>query len=157
VGHFHYIVMGAIAFAGFAGLYYWYPIFTGRMYQRKLGKWHFWLWMVGTNITFFAMILLGYGGMPRRYATYLPQFMTLHQVATFGALLLFVGGLIWTYNFVISWLEGPVIEDGDPWNLKEDGLYTAEWDWFDRKLQTKITDGGEQDVAPDGGKVESDD
>ncbi|WP_049893637.1 cbb3-type cytochrome c oxidase subunit I [Halogranum rubrum] len=152
VGHFHYIVMGAIAFAGFAGLYYWYPIFTGRMYQRKLGKWHFWLWMVGTNITFFAMILLGYGGMPRRYATYLPQFITLHQIATLGALLLLVGGFIWLYNFVISWLEGPVIESGDPWNLKEDGLYTAEWEWFDRKLQTKITDGGEQqDVATDGG------
>ena len=157
VGHFHYIVMGAIAFAGFAGLYYWFPLVTGRMYQRKLGELHFWFWMIGTNVTFFAMILLGYGGMPRRYATYLPEFMTLHQVATVGALLLLVGGFIWTYNFVISWLEGPVVEDGDPWNLKEDGLYTAEWDWFDRKLQTKITDGGEQDVATDGGQVESDD
>ncbi|MFB6130041.1 MAG: cbb3-type cytochrome c oxidase subunit I, partial [Salinigranum sp.] len=82
VGHFHYIVMGAIAFAGFAGLYYWFPIYTGRMYQRTLAKWHFWLWMVGNQVTFFAMILLGYGGMPRRYATYLPKFTTLHQVAT---------------------------------------------------------------------------
>ena len=153
VGHFHYIVMGAIAFAGFAGLYYWFPLFTGRMYQRKLGKWHFWLWMVGTNITFFAMILLGYGGMPRRYATYLPQFVTLHQIATLGAFLLTVGGFIWLYNFVVSWLEGPKVEDGDPWNLKEDGLYTSEWDWFDRKLQTKIADGGEEEeLATDGGQ-----
>ncbi|WP_170830577.1 cbb3-type cytochrome c oxidase subunit I [Halogranum gelatinilyticum] len=160
VGHFHYIVMGAIAFAGFAGLYYWFPLFTGRMYQRKLGKWHFWLWMVGTNITFFAMILLGYGGMPRRYATFLPQFATLHQIATLGAFILMLGGFIWLYNFVISWLEGPKVEDGDPWNLKEDGLYTSEWDWFDRKLQTKIADGGEEEeLATDGGQeadVESD-
>jgi cytochrome c oxidase subunit 1 len=161
VGHFHYVVMGAITFAGMAGIYYWFPIFTGRMYQRTLGKAHFWLWMVGTNVTFFAMILLGYGGMPRRYATYLPQFATMHQVATVGAVLLFVGGLIWIYNFVVSWLEGPLVQDGDPWNLKEEGMYTAEWDWFDRRLETALADGGEhqgdgEDVATDGGTVDDD-
>jgi len=143
VGHFHYIVMGAIAFAGFAGLYYWFPLYTGRMYQKTLGKMHFWLSMIGTNITFFAMILLGYGGMPRRYATYLPEFATMHQVATLGAMILLVGQIIFVWNFVQSWLEGPVVDDGDPWDLKESGLYTAEWDWFDRKLQTAVTDGGE--------------
>jgi cytochrome c oxidase subunit 1 len=143
VGHFHYIVMGAIAFAGFAGLYYWFPLYTGRMYQKTLGKMHFWLSMIGTNITFFAMILLGYGGMPRRYATYLPEFATMHQVATLGAMILLVGQIIFVWNFVQSWLEGPVVEDGDPWDLKASGLYTAEWDWFDRKLQTAVTDGGE--------------
>jgi cytochrome c oxidase subunit 1 len=143
VGHFHYIVMGAIAFAGFAGLYYWFPLYTGRMYQKTLGKMHFWLSMIGTNVTFFAMILLGYGGMPRRYATYLPQFATMHQVATLGAMILLVGQIIFVWNFVQSWLEGPIVEDGDPWDLKESGLYTAEWDWFDRKLQTAVTDGGE--------------
>jgi Heme/copper-type cytochrome/quinol oxidases, subunit 1 len=143
VGHFHYIVMGAIAFAGFAGLYYWFPLYTGRMYQKTLGKMHFWLSMIGTNVTFFAMILLGYGGMPRRYATYLPQFATMHQVATLGAMILLVGQIIFVWNFVQSWLEGPVVDDGDPWDLKESGLYTAEWDWFDRKLQTAVTDGGE--------------
>ena len=105
VGHFHYIVMGAIAFAGFAGLYYWYPLFTGRMYQRKLGKWHFWLWMVGTNITFFAMILLGYGGMPRRYATYLPQFITLHQIASLGALLLTTLAMSLLGSAMQEWLD----------------------------------------------------
>ena len=143
VGHFHYIVMGAIAFAGFAGLYYWFPLYTGRMYQKTLGKMHFWLSMIGTNVTFFAMILLGYGGMPRRYATYLPQFATMHQVATLGAMILLVGQIIFVWNFVQSWLEGPIVENGDPWDLKESGLYTAEWDWFDRKLQTAVTDGGE--------------
>src|SRR6056297_1894291 len=70
VGHFHYIIMGGIGFAVFAGIYYWFPIVTGKMYGRTLGKWHFWLSMIGTNLTFFAMLLLGYLEMPRRYATY---------------------------------------------------------------------------------------
>jgi cytochrome c oxidase subunit 1 len=153
VGHFHYIVMGAIAFAGFAGLYYWFPLYTGRMYQKTLGKAHFWLSMIGTNVTFIAMILLGYGGMPRRYATYLPEFATLHQVATVGALIIFVGQLIWVWNFVNSWLEGPKVEDGDPWNLDDYGLKTAEWQWYERKLETAIADGGEEELAADGGQV----
>jgi cytochrome c oxidase subunit 1 len=156
VGHFHYIVMGAIAFAGFAGLYYWFPLYTGRMYQKTLGKAHFWLSMIGTNVTFLAMILLGYGGMPRRYATYLPEFATLHQVATVGALLIFVGQLIWLWNFVDSWLEGPKVEDGDPWNLDDYGLKTAEWQWFERKRETSLAlaDGGdEEELAADGGQV----
>jgi cytochrome c oxidase subunit 1 len=154
VGHFHYIVMGAIAFAGFAGLYYWFPLYTGRMYQKTLGKAHFWLSMIGTNVTFLAMILLGYGGMPRRYATYLPEFATLHQVATVGALIIFVGQLIWVWNFVDSWLEGPKVEDGDPWNLDDYGLKTAEWQWYERKLETAIADGGDEELAADGGQVD---
>ena len=157
VGHFHYIVMGAITFAGMAGLYYWFPLFAGRWYQERLAKVHFWLWMIGTNVTFFAMVLLGYGGMPRRYATYLPQFITLHQIATFGAVLLLIGGFLWVYNFVVSWLEGPKIEDGDPWNLADRDLNTAEWDWFETELKTAIPDGGDDEegetVLPDGGEA----
>jgi cytochrome c oxidase subunit 1 len=143
VGHFHFIVFGAITFAGIAALYYWYPIYTGRMYQKSLAKWHFWLWIVGSNVTFFAMVLLGYGGMPRRYATYLPQFATLHQAATLGALIMLAGGIIFVWNFVTSWLEGPKVTDGDPWDLEEYDLKTAEWEWFEQKLETKIADGGE--------------
>jgi len=148
VGHFHYIVMGAIAFAGFAGLYYWFPLYTGRMYQRRLGKAHFWLWMIGSNITFLAMLVLGYGGMPRRYATYLPQFTTFHQLATLGAVLMFVGGLIWVYNFVTSWLEGPKVQDGDPWNLRDDGMYTNEWQWFENQQETALADSGDKAAKP---------
>jgi cytochrome c oxidase subunit 1 len=154
VGHFHFIVFGAITFAGMAGLYYWFPLFSGRMYQQYLGKWHFGLWLVGSNITFFAMVLLGYGGMPRRYATYLPQFATLHQIATFGAFMMLIGGAIFVWNFVTSWLEGPKIQDGDPWDLKEYDLKTAEWQWFERKLNTKIADGGEDEPVTDGGEDE---
>jgi cytochrome c oxidase subunit 1 len=164
VGHFHYIVMGAIGFAVFAGIYYWFPIFTGRMYQRTLGKAHFWLSMIGTNLTFFAMLALGYLGMPRRYATYefdgalapLAQVETFHLLATAGAFILLVGQLIFVWNVVQSWLEGPVVEDGDPWNLERDGLLDKEFEWFDQKLETAVTDGGETDgeLVADGGQEE---
>jgi cytochrome c oxidase subunit 1 len=154
VGHFHYVVMGAIAMAGFSAFYYWFPIFTGKMYQKRLAHWHFWLSMVGSNVTFFAMLFLGYGGMPRRYATYLPQFATWHQVATVGAFVMGLGQLIFVWNVVESWLEGPVVEDPDPWHLEEDGLRTKEWEWFEKKQETMLTDGGEED---DGPRVPADD
>ena len=160
VGHFHYIVMGAIGFAAFAGIYYWYPIFTGRMYQRTLAKWHFWLAMVGTNLTFFAMLLLGYLGMPRRYATYdfpigpVNAVTALHQLATVGAFLIAIGTLIWLLNMIQSWYEGPVVEDGDPWNLAETNQLGREWQWQQRRIETAIADGGEEDdkLATDGGE-----
>ncbi|MGM0604982.1 MAG: cbb3-type cytochrome c oxidase subunit I [Halobacteriota archaeon] len=155
VGHFHYVVMGAIAFAGFAGIYYWFPLVTGRMYQASLGKAHFLLSFVGTNLAFFAMILLGYGGMPRRYATYLPQFADLHVVATAGALIMLVGQMIFVWNLVVSWLEGKRVTSADPWNLEEDGVRTVEWQWFERKIETAIADGGEKQVRADGGLPQS--
>jgi cytochrome c oxidase subunit 1 len=165
VGHFHYIIFGAIGFSAFIGIYYWFPLVTGRMYQKTLGKWHFWLSMVGTNLTFFAMILLGYGGMPRRYATYdgilpnlLSYFTDLHQIATLGAVIMAVGQVIWLWNMIQSYFEGPVVEDGDPWDLKERGMETKEWAWFERKLETAVTDGGEvegeSEAMTDGGTVE---
>jgi cytochrome c oxidase subunit 1 len=159
VGHFHYIVMGVIGFGAFAGLYYWFPVFTGKMYQKKLGKWHFWLSMVGTNITFFAMLLLGYLGMPRRYATYeiaggiapLNLIQLAHQAATVGAVVLLIGQIIFVWNFVQSWLEAPEVDDGDPWDLAETGQKTREFDWYDDKITTALTDGGDEEVATDGG------
>ncbi|WP_435152928.1 cytochrome c oxidase subunit I [Haladaptatus sp. DFWS20] len=152
VGHFHYIVMGAIAVAGFAGIYYWFPIYTGRMYQKTLAHMHFWLTMIGTNVTFFAMLFLGYGGMPRRYATYLPQFATWHQVATAGAFIMGIGQLIFVWNIVQSWLEGPHAP-ADPWKLGEDNMLSKEWTWFEKKQETALTDGGEQ---ADGSRTSSD-
>ncbi len=160
IGHFHYIVMGAIGFAVFAGLYYWFPLYTGRMYQQRLAKWHFWLSMIGTNLTFFAMIFLGYGGMPRRYANYEltigPQalFTDLHQFTTIGAIILMIGQIIFVYNFIISWLEGPKVRDGDPWNLDEHGMKTKEWEWFEQNKILPMTDGGEPEG--EGGSARTD-
>jgi len=145
VGHFHFIVYGAIGFALFGATYYWFPIVTGRMYQRTLGKWHFWLAIVGSNITFIAMLLLGYGGMPRRYATYLPQFATLHQLATVGAVLIAFSTLIWLWNMVVSAREGKRVERADVWNLGETNQRTNEWDWFEGNRKLAVPDGGEED------------
>jgi cytochrome c oxidase subunit 1 len=164
VGHFHYIVMGAIGFAAFAGIYYWFPIFTGRMYQRTLGKAHFWFSMVGTNLTFFAMLALGYLGMPRRYATYefdgaiapLTQVATFHQLATVGAFILFIGQLFFVWNIVQSWLEGPKVEDGDPWNLERDGMLDREFQWFDEQLEAESPE-TDPSLLADGGQEEQDD
>jgi cytochrome c oxidase subunit 1 len=164
VGHFHYIVMGMIAFAGFAATYYWYPIVTGKMYQRTLAKWHFWLSMIGTNITFFAMLIAGYLEMPRRYATYdfnpalapLASIQVLHQAMTVGAFLIGFGTLLWLWNMAQSWVEGPEVEDADPWNTKEYGLHGREFAWFEEQLADPdedlvAADGGD-DVATDGGE-----
>jgi len=141
VGHFHYFLMGGTVFAVYSAIYYWFPLVSGRMYQRTLAKWHFWLSMVGVNVTFFAMIILGYGGMPRRYATYLPQFTSLHQIATLGAVIITIGQLIWLYNMLTSWMEGPKA-DPDPWDLDGTRLKTAEWQWFEQKRELAIADGG---------------
>ncbi|MFB6202634.1 MAG: cytochrome c oxidase subunit I [Halorhabdus sp.] len=161
VGHFHYIIMGAIGFAVFAGIYYWFPIFSGKMYQRTLAKWHFWLTMVGTNLTFFAMLLLGYLEMPRRYATYqfdpaiapLDAITLLHQAATVGAFVLLVGQVIFVWNIVQSWLEAPAVTDEDPWDLKDEGLFTREFGWHADRLAR--ADGGEDSAMTDGGEDHS--
>jgi cytochrome c oxidase subunit 1 len=143
VAHFHYVIMGAIVFAIFAGIYYWFPLFTGRWYQQKLAHAHFWLSMIGTNVTFFPMVMLGYGGMPRRYAGYdlsagpVAYFTDLHQIATLGAFMLAVGQLIFVWNVVTSWLEGP--EAGrDPWNLESHDQRTHEWHWRERQREAPV-------------------
>jgi cytochrome c oxidase subunit 1 len=143
VAHFHYVIMGAIVFAIFAAVYYWFPLFTGRMYQTKLAHAHFWLSMVGTNVTFFPMVMLGYGGMPRRYAGYdlsvgpVSYFTDLHQIATFGAVLLAVGQLAFVWNVVTSWLEGPEV-GSDPWDLEAHDQRTNEWHWRERQRDTPV-------------------
>jgi cytochrome c oxidase subunit 1 len=123
--------------------------------------------MIGTNLTFFAMLLLGYGGMPRRYATYdavtvgpLQYFTDLHQLATAGALILLVGQIIWLWNMVQSYIESPLLEDDDPWNLGRDDLRTREWNWLGSKQERGLvaTDGGQTDdeLVTDGGEKDPD-
>jgi len=149
VAHFHYVIMGAIAFAVFAGIYYWFPLYTGRWYQQTLARWHFWLTMVGTNVTFFPMILLGYAGMPRRYASYevtvgpVELFAGLHQVATLGVVLLTFGQLIFVWNLVTSWLEGQRVQSDDPWDIGDHPTAAREWEWFKRQRKLAVADGGE--------------
>ena len=86
VAHFHYVVFGTVVFAMFAGFYFWWPKFTGRMLDEVLGKIHFWLLFIGFHTTFLVQHWLGVEGMPRRYADYLPNegFTVLNQVSSAG-------------------------------------------------------------------------
>ncbi|MEF8875548.1 MAG: cytochrome-c oxidase, partial [Haloarculaceae archaeon] len=105
-------------------------------------------------------------GMPRRYATYefdaaiapLAQITSLHQIATVGAVVLALGQLIWLWNMIQSYYEGPVVQDGDPWDLKDDGMFGREFQWFESQLQQTMADGGEEEseetVLADGGEVD---
>ncbi|AAG19154.1 MULTISPECIES: cytochrome c oxidase subunit I [Halobacterium] len=162
VGHFHFIVYGAIGFALFAASYYWFPMVTGRMYQKRLAHAHFWTALVGSNATFLAMLWLGYGGMPRRYATYIPQFATAHRLATVGAFLIGVSTLIWLFNMATSWREGPRVDSTDPWDLEETDQFTNDWAWFRAKEETTVLpDGGDEaqseaDAVTDGGQPAAD-
>jgi cytochrome c oxidase subunit 1 len=87
VAHFHYVLVSGALFAIFAGTYYWLPKWTGHMYNETLGKWHFWLSVIGMNIVFFPMHFLGLAGMPRRIPDYALQFTEFNQIATVGAFL----------------------------------------------------------------------
>lgn len=137
IGHFHLIIMGLIVFAMFAGSYYWFPILTGKMYDRRLALAHVILTFVGVWVAFFTMLVLGYDGLPRRYATYPPEFTLLQQIATGGAYLIGLGVLIWLWNMVQSYRMGPRIEDADVWNLKETDQFTREWQWFEEQLEER--------------------
>ena len=70
VGHMHYVLIGGVAFPIFAGVYYWFPKFTGKLLDERLGRWNFWLLFIGVNVTFFPMHIVGLMGMPRRVYTY---------------------------------------------------------------------------------------
>lgn len=123
VAHIHYVLFGGSVFGIFAGLYYWFPKITGRLYNEGLAKWHFWLMMIGFNVTFFPMHLLGVMGMQRRIASYPLEagFLPLNVLATMGAFLLGFSALLFTVNAIVSWRTGPPAGN-DPWLAN-----TLEW------------------------------
>ena len=88
VAHLHYVLFGGSVMAIYAGVYFWYPKITGRMYSERLGKLHFWMTFIGFNITFLPQHVLGLQGMPRRVADYSPEFMLWNLVSTLGSFLL---------------------------------------------------------------------
>jgi cytochrome c oxidase subunit 1 len=121
VAHFHYVLFGGSVFGIYAGLYHWYPKITGRYLNEGLGKLHFVLTFIGTNLTFLPMHELGLKGMPRRVAMYDPQFQTINQICTFGAFLLGISVLPFLINAIWSWSRGEKA-GSNPWNAK-----TLEW------------------------------
>ncbi len=94
IAHFHYIMVGGMVMAYLGGLHFWWPKMTGRMYPEGWGKTAAIIIFAGFNLTFFPQFLLGYLGMPRRYATYHPDFQVLNVMSTAGASVLAVGFLL---------------------------------------------------------------
>jgi cytochrome c oxidase subunit 1 len=123
IAHFHYVLVGAVVFCIFAGIYYWYPKATGRLMNETLGKWHFWLFTIGFHITFDTMHFLGLLGMPRSIYTYQPDrgWALLNLIVSLGGLIQGIAVLIFAYNFIVSYWRGEVAGD-DPWDA-----WTLEW------------------------------
>tara|TARA_Y100000588_G_scaffold241573_2_gene255506 strand:+ start:931 stop:2790 length:1860 start_codon:yes stop_codon:yes gene_type:complete len=121
--HIHYVLFGGAIMALMSGIYYWFPKFSGKMFDEKMGKIHFWLMIVGQNITFFPMHFVGMDGMPRRIYTYVEGmgWEMWNGVATFGVFILIAGFLVFIYNMVISWKNGEKAPS-DPWDGR-----TLEW------------------------------
>jgi cytochrome c oxidase subunit 1 len=121
IAHFHYIMVGGMVTAYMGGLHYWWPKITGRMYPENLGRLAAMTIFLGFNLTFFPQYILGYLGMPRRYATYPPEFHVLNVLSTAGASILAVGYalplvyLLWSLKY--GERAGP-----NPW-----GGTTLEW------------------------------
>ncbi|MDN5774192.1 cytochrome c oxidase subunit I [Brevibacterium sp. BDJS002] len=117
VAHFHYVVFGTVVFAMFAGFYFWWPKWTGRMLNEKLGHIHFWMLFIGFHATFLVQHWLGVAGMPRRYADYLPQdgFTWMNQVSTVGAMLLGLSMVPFFWNVWITARNAPKVTVDDPW------------------------------------------
>ncbi len=123
VAHFHYVLVGGILFTLFGAFYYWFPKATGKMMNERLGKWHFWLFLIGFHLTFDLLHIPGMLGMPRHIYTYEPDrgWMIWNMLATIGAFIQSAATLLFVYNMVTSYFFGP--EAGpDPWDA-----WTLEW------------------------------
>ena len=121
VGHFHYVLFGGSVFGIYAGMYHWFPKMTGKMLDERLGRVHFALTFIGTNLTFFPMHLLGLQGMPRRVAMYDPQFTAVNQLVTYGGIILGLSLFPFLINVIWSWMAGKDAPN-NPWQA-----LTLEW------------------------------
>jgi cytochrome c oxidase subunit 1 len=117
VAHFHYVMFGGSIFGLVAGGYYWWPKMFGRMLDERLGKLHFWLMLIGFNLTFFPMHFVGLNGMPRRTYTYPKElgFEMLNQIETVGSFILGLSFLVFLIN-IIKTSRLPRNAPADPWN-----------------------------------------
>ena len=123
VAHFHYVLVGALLFTIFAAIYYWFPKATGRLLDERLGRWHFWLFVVGFNLTFAPQHFAGLIGMPRRIYTYQAGrgFEIWNQLSTAGVAFQAAAVLFFLWNVVRSLVRGEVAGP-DPWDA-----WTLEW------------------------------
>jgi cytochrome c oxidase subunit I+III len=123
VAHFHYVLIGGAVFPLLGAVYYWFPKMTGRMMSERLGKWAFWLIVIGFNLTFFPMHILGLQGMPRRVYTYQPDmsWYGLNMFVSLSAIILVAGFLVFFIDAIRSARRGPIAPD-NPWDAP-----TLEW------------------------------
>jgi cytochrome c oxidase subunit 1 len=124
VSHIHYVLFGGSALAIFGGFYYWFPKMSGKLLNERLGQLHFWLVLIGLNLAFFPMHILGLLGMPRRVYTYPANlgWNDLNLISSVGAFLIGLGVMVFLTNIIISLKQGEAAGD-DPWDA-----YTLEWD-----------------------------
>ena len=117
VAHFHYVVFGTVVFAMFSGFYFWWPKWTGKMLNERLGKIHFWLLFIGFHMTFLIQHWIGVVGMPRRYYTYQPEdnVTWMNQISTVGAMILGASMLPFLYNVWVTARRAPRVTVNDPW------------------------------------------
>jgi cytochrome c oxidase subunit 1 len=123
VAHLHYVLLGGAVMPLFGAFCYWVPKITGRMMSERAGKWSFWLFFIGVNLTFFPMHILGLEGMTRRIYTYLPEtgWGPLNALASLGAVFIVSSVAVFILNFLWSLRNGQVAGD-NPW-----GSETLEW------------------------------
>ncbi|HVV55003.1 MAG TPA: cytochrome c oxidase subunit I [Mucilaginibacter sp.] len=143
VAHLHYVFIGGSLFGLLAGLFYWFPKMSGKMLDEKLGRWFFWLFVIGFNLTFLVQHLLGAMGMPRRVYTYpdLPGWGILNFISSGGGFLMAIAVGLLVYIIIKSNVKGEKA-DADPWDAN-----TLEWTVssppglknFDRVIPVKST------------------
>jgi cytochrome c oxidase subunit 1 len=115
------VLFGGSLFTIYAGVYYWFPKMTGRMFDDRLGKLHFWLTFVSFNATFAPMHLIGVEGMPRRVSDYPAQFAGWNLFISLASFVLGLSTLVFLYNIIASWRGGPRAP-ANPWRS-----LTMEW------------------------------
>lgn len=117
VAHFHYTLFGGAIFALFAGIYYWFPKITGKMFNETLGKIHFWLLLVGFNSTFLPMFWLGARGMRRRVSDYPPELGNVQLWVSLSAIIIVISVILFLFNMIKSWRKGESAIS-NPWNAQ---------------------------------------
>jgi cytochrome c oxidase subunit 1 len=146
VAHFHYVMMGGSITAFLAGVHYWWPKMTGRMYDERLGRIACGILFVGLNVTFFPQFILGTRGMPRRYYNYLEEFQGLHVLSSIGAFTMGIAFVITAVYLLVSLKKGRQAP-ANPW-----GSNTLEWltpsppDYYNFHNPPEVT-GGPYDYA----------
>jgi len=119
VAHFHYVMVGGTVMGFLAGLHFWWPKMTGRLYPEAIAKFNAIIVFVGFNVTFLPQFIVGYMGMPRRYHYYYlnPEFQIWHIMSTAGSSVLAVGFIVPFFYLAWSWFKGPRAS-ANPWGAK---------------------------------------